>query len=67
MREAVKAGLGVAILSAWAVVEAERARTLRTVPLEGFRDRRTIWLLSPMGRSLSPLARAFADLLKRSG
>lgn len=65
VREGVKAGLGAALLSAWAVVQDEAAGLLRTVPLEGFRDRRTFWLLTPADRGLAPLARAFAGLIRR--
>ncbi len=64
VREGVKAGLGVAILSAWAVAEAARAGTIRTVPLEDFQDRRVIYLLTSSGRTLPPLARAFAAHLR---
>ena len=65
VREAVKAGLGVAILSSWAVAESEKAGLLKTVALEGFRDRRTFWLLTPADRGLPPLARAFAARIRR--
>ena len=65
VRESVKAGLGVAILSGWAVTEAARAGTIRTLPLEGFQDRRAIYLLTPAGRSLPPLAKAFAGWVRR--
>ncbi len=63
VREGVKAGLGVAILPLRAVAEARRDGTLRTLPLDGFPDRRTIYLLQPVGRNLPPLARAFAEFL----
>ncbi len=65
VREGVKAGLGVAILPLRAVEEARRAGTLRTVPLDGFPNHRTIYLLQPSGRSLSPLARAFVEFLEK--
>jgi DNA-binding transcriptional LysR family regulator len=67
VREGVKAGLGVAILSGWAVAEAAKAGTIRTLPLERFQDRRTIYLLSSAGRTLPPLAKAFAAWVRQSG
>lgn len=66
IREGVKAGLGVAILSHWAAAEAERAGTLKTLSVADMPGKRTIWLLEAAGRPLPPLARAFAERM-RSG
>ncbi|NLL18676.1 MAG: LysR family transcriptional regulator [Clostridia bacterium] len=60
---AVAAGLGVSWVSHWAVQEALSLGTVRQVKVEGLEMKRTIYLAIRRNRTLSPLAKAFADYL----
>ena len=61
MREAVKAGLGVAVMSERAVAQDVRCSTLATVPLNDAGARRPLYLLHRKSRELPPVAAAFVD------
>lgn len=59
VRQAVKAGIGAAILSRRAVAEELSSGALKTVPVQGLQITRHIYLVRHLRRSLSPLAEAF--------
>lgn len=59
VRQGVKSGIGVAILSSLAIEEDLQRDSLHTVPIEGFHFERPFYLVERRGRQLSPLARAF--------
>jgi len=63
VRQAVKAGIGAAIISRRAVAEEITRGSLRCVPVENLRMTRHIYLVRPLRRSLSPLAELFAQHL----
>jgi DNA-binding transcriptional LysR family regulator len=63
VRQAVKAGIGAAIISRRAVAEELSAGTLRSVPIQDLAIVRHIYLVQPLRRSLSPLAEAFSQHL----
>jgi DNA-binding transcriptional LysR family regulator len=67
VRQGVKAGIGVAILSSLAVAEDLRQGALCSVPIEGVRIRRSFYLARRKGRQLSPLAMAFLEHIRRNG
>jgi DNA-binding transcriptional LysR family regulator len=60
---AVERGMGIAILSQHVVERAVELGTLRSVEIEGLDLERRFLLLRLRGRSLSPLAQAFAELV----
>jgi len=59
VREAVKAGIGAAVVSRRAVAEELAAGTLETIAVKGLKMTRDIYLVRHQRRSLSPLAEAF--------
>jgi DNA-binding transcriptional LysR family regulator len=59
VREAVKAGIGAAIISRQAVAEELTAGTLEIISVKGLNMSRHIYLVRHQRRSLSPLAEAF--------
>ncbi|OQX06168.1 MAG: LysR family transcriptional regulator [Desulfobulbaceae bacterium A2] len=63
VKQAVKAGLGVAILSCRAVAEEVQAGLLACVPLEGIEMRRPFYLIRRKRRELAPACAAFLELL----
>lgn len=67
VRQAVKAGLGIAILSSLAVAEDLEKGSLVQVPIEGVDIRRPFYLVQRKNRQLSPLAQAFLEHLRSSG
>jgi DNA-binding transcriptional LysR family regulator len=66
VRQSVKAGIGVSILSRLAVCEDLRWGTLREVGLENVRFQRPFYLVQRRLRRLSPIAEAFLEDLKAS-
>jgi len=67
VRQGVKSGIGVAILSSLAIEEDLITGSIATVPLEGFHFERPFYLVQRRNRQLSPLAQAFTThLLERS-
>ncbi|MFZ2448567.1 MAG: selenium metabolism-associated LysR family transcriptional regulator [Syntrophobacteraceae bacterium] len=72
VRQAVKARIGIAILSSLAVQEDIERQTLCQVPLNGIRIQRPFYLVQRKNRELSPLCSAFlehlrADAARRNG
>jgi len=64
VRQGVKSGIGIAILSSLAIEEDLRHGSVVSVPLEGFHFERPFYLIQRRNRHLSPLAQAFrASLL----
>jgi DNA-binding transcriptional LysR family regulator len=66
VRQGVKAGIGIAILSCLAVTEDLRQAALCSVPIEGLRIRRSFYLARRKGRQLSPLAMAFLEHIRKT-
>jgi len=66
VRQAIKSGVGVSILSGRAIADDIRFGILRPVPVEGLSLTRHFYLVTHKGRSLSPLAQAFVDFLKEN-
>jgi len=64
VREAVKAGLGIAVLSARSVAQDVQAGTLVAVPLEEAAAERPIYLIQRKNREPAPVAAAFLDHLR---
>lgn len=63
VRQGVKAGLGISILSSLAVAEDVRLGTLVNVPLAGVTIERPFYLVHRKNRQLSPLGQAFLAYL----
>jgi len=63
VKQAVKAGVGVAFLSCRAVAEEVRAGLLACVPLEGVTLQRPFFLIRRKRRELAPACAAFLELL----
>ena len=63
VRQAVKAGLGCAIISRRAVEDDIKCGLLRTVPLEGVRITRFFYTVRARGRTLPPLAESFLEFM----
>ncbi len=66
IRQGVKAGIGVSVLSAQAVAEDVEHGALAVVPLEGLRILRPFYLVQRKNRQSSPLCAAFLDHLRKS-
>lgn len=65
VREAIKAEVGVSVLSARAIAEDLRFGLLRQVAIEGLNFTRSFYLVTHKSRSRSPLAEAFVEFLLR--
>jgi DNA-binding transcriptional LysR family regulator len=63
VKQAVKAGLGVSIISSMAVREELRCKTLMVIPFKGKRFLRSFYIVSHRGRSISPVSLAFLEFL----
>lgn len=63
---AVEAGLGVAILSRFAVEPQARAGAVRMLTISGLPLTRSLFIAAVRGRALSPAQRAFARIVLRS-
>ncbi len=61
VRQSIKAGLGISILSSLAVQEDIRNGTLAQVGIEGIRILRPLYLVQRRSRQLTPLALSFLD------
>jgi DNA-binding transcriptional LysR family regulator len=66
VRQAVKSGAGVSMISLRAIQEDLDRGTLRTVPLKGIRLTRDFYLVYHKNRSRSPLCETFANFLLES-
>ncbi|MEK6711978.1 MAG: selenium metabolism-associated LysR family transcriptional regulator [Nitrospinota bacterium] len=64
VRTAIKAGVGVAIVSRFSVREDLASGALREVPIQGFECAREFYSLVHKARSLSPLGRSFLDYVR---
>lgn len=64
--QAVEAGLGAAILSRFVVERAARAGSVKTIEITDLPLRRSLFIAAARGRTLSPLARAFARIVTGS-
>jgi DNA-binding transcriptional LysR family regulator len=65
IRQGIKAGVGISILSECAVSEELTDGTLRKVKIQGLSFRRAFYLTVHKYRTQSPLCRTFIDFLKR--
>ena len=65
VKQAVKAGLGVSLVSSMAVTEDLRHKTLKVVPFRGKRFLRSFYISSHRGRTMSPIGQAFLDFLEK--
>lgn len=64
VKQAVKAGLGVSIVSSVAVAEDLRHNSLKVIPFNGKRFLRNFYISTHRGRTMSPIGLAFLDFLK---
>jgi len=65
VRQAIKSGVGISILSAVAVAEECRSGLLKTIEVEGVNLKRSFYLTTHKQRSPSPLCRAFIEFIKQ--
>jgi DNA-binding transcriptional LysR family regulator len=63
IRQAIKAGVGVSILSECAVTDELAAGILKKVKIKGLLFKRSFYLTTHRHRTQSPLCRAFTDFL----
>jgi DNA-binding transcriptional LysR family regulator len=66
VRQAIKNGVGVSILSAIAVTDDVQAGLLKTLTIEGVDLKRNFYLTTHKHRSFSPLCRAFIEFLTQA-
>lgn len=66
VKEAVKAGVGVSILSKRAVVDDLDSGRLRTLFIQGHDMQRSFYLVQRKNRDLSPVAAAFMDYIREN-
>lgn len=65
VKQAVKAGLGVSIVSSVAVAEDLRHNSLKVIPFKGKKFLRSFYISTHRGRTMSPIGQAFLDFLKK--
>jgi DNA-binding transcriptional LysR family regulator len=63
IKQAVAAGIGVAIVSAMAIVDQVKLGRLKVIPLRGMHIERTLWQLKSPGRIDIPAASAFEQVM----
>jgi DNA-binding transcriptional LysR family regulator len=63
IKQAVAAGIGVAIISAMAIVDQVKLGRLKVIPLKDMNIERTLWQLKSPGRIDIPAASAFQQVL----
>jgi DNA-binding transcriptional LysR family regulator len=66
IRQAIKAGVGISILSGYAVADDIAAGTLAKVKIAGISLRRSFFLIMHKHRTQSPLCRAFVEFLNQA-
>ena len=66
VRQGIKSGLGVSVLSAIAVEEDVAAGLLTTLSVRGLNLKRHFYLTTHANRSLAPLCQVFIDFLKKA-
>ena len=64
VKQAVRAGVGLSLISKRAVEDECRARLLACVKLADLAVRRSFYLVTHRDRSRSPLAQAFVDFVE---
>lgn len=64
VKQAVKAGLGVSIVSSIAVTEDLRHNSLKVIPFNGKRFLRSFYISTHKGRTMSPIGSALLDFLR---
>jgi DNA-binding transcriptional LysR family regulator len=64
VRESVKSGMGISILSDCAFEEDTKKGIVRRIPIEGVSLRRSFYLITDKQRTQSPLCQAFIGFLK---
>jgi DNA-binding transcriptional LysR family regulator len=64
IKQAVAAGLGVAIVSAATISDQLALQRLACVPWQGFAIERTLWQLKKRGRIETPAALGFERLIR---
>jgi len=64
VKQAVRAGVGIALISKRAVVDECRARLLHCVKVTDLKISRSFYLVTHRDRTRSPLAQAFVDFLE---
>jgi DNA-binding transcriptional LysR family regulator len=65
VRQAIKSGAGISILSSLAVDDDVRGGLLHTLKIHGLELKRKFYLTTHKQRGLSPLSQAFIDFLKK--
>ncbi|MDH3328613.1 MAG: selenium metabolism-associated LysR family transcriptional regulator [Desulfobulbaceae bacterium] len=63
IKEAVKAGIGISILSVRSVEQDVKYGVLKIIPLEGIRFERPFYLIKRMNRELSPVSAVFWEYM----
>ncbi len=63
IKQGIKAGLGVSIMSSLALVDECKAGSIRTIAIDGLTIRRHFSVIRHTGRALSPLAQRFDAFL----
>ncbi len=63
IKQGIKAGLGVSIMSGLALSDERQAGSIRTVTIDGLSIRRHFSIIRHTGRALSPLAQTFETFL----
>jgi len=66
IKQAVAAGVGIAIVSAAAIEDQLRLGRLKVVPIKGVQIERTLWQLKCPGRLVSPAAAAFERIIRET-
>lgn len=64
VKQAVKAGIGVSIVSSIAVTEDLRHNSLKVIPFKGKRFLRSFYISTHKGRTMSPIGSALLDFLR---
>lgn len=67
IKEAVKAGIGISILSVRSVEQDVKYGILKIVPLEGIRFERPFYLIKRLNRELSPVSAVFWEYILQEG
>jgi DNA-binding transcriptional LysR family regulator len=66
VKEGIKAGLGISVLSARAVEAELRSGVLKTLRIKGLRMMRNFYLIRDQRREASPICQTMLDFLVRT-
>ncbi len=66
VKEGIKAGLGISVLSARAVEAELRSGALKTLRIKGLRMMRSFYLIKDQRREVSPICQAMLDFLTKT-